>query len=274
MLNALDIIEARGLPRCIALLSEIDSTALDFDPTDHASLLHTSTEDCSRNGGDVKRSDTATTCPRPTQRALDASTVLISDRHNAHLSQIAATTRIESIGDNILVAGQITDSANTLNAIQTLGIKTVFNLRFASEKGYVDLGSKLAEMGIEYQHHPITYENPNIDDMDLLLGKLDGCAKPCLIFCQVGLRAAAMGIAFKSARHGAAMALHNRAEGKALIDEEDQKLLDGFCAQEHDMHLKAFVASYVADKVRHCVNPKSDVDIDERKRERETVFTT
>jgi len=40
--------------------------------------------------------------------------------------------------------------------------QTVFNLRFASEEGYVDLGSKLAEMGIEYQHHPITYEPPNV----------------------------------------------------------------------------------------------------------------
>jgi len=76
-------------------------------------------------------SQTATTCPRPTQRALDASTVLISDRHNAHLSQIAATTRIESIGDNILVAGQITDSAGTLNAIQTLGIKVGIVLSYA-----------------------------------------------------------------------------------------------------------------------------------------------
>ena len=80
---------------------------------------------------DTYSSQTATTCPRPTQRALNASTVLISDRHNARLSQIAATTRIESIGDNILVAGQITDSAGTLNAIQTLGIKVCTVLSYA-----------------------------------------------------------------------------------------------------------------------------------------------
>ena len=130
----------------------------------------------------------------------------------------------------------------------------MINIRLTSEDGYADLAQMLEPHGVTYAHCPINYSEPKVEDVDNLLGKLDVCPKPCLIFCQVGLRAAAMGVAFKTARGRASMALNGSlgSSGMDLIGEDDSKLLNGFCKEAEDSQLKIFVASYVASKVSNC----------------------
>lgn len=140
--------------------------------------------------------------------------------------------------------------------LQEKGIKSVFNIRLTNEAGFVDFAAQLEPLGIAYSHSPIDYTEPNEKDVDNLLGKLDVCAKPCLIVCQVGLRAAAMGIAFKAARQRAAMALNGTlgSSARELITQEDEALLDGYCSGcAEDSQLKTFVMSYVASKMNNCM---------------------
>ena len=142
---------------------------------------------------------------------------------------------------------------NTCMFEQRRGIKTVFNIRLSNEAGYVDLGKELGAVGISYVHCPIDYCGTNESDVDKLLDHLSVCPKPCLLFCQVGFRAAAMGIAFKTSQVQTARALSG-CPTKTMIAEDDAKLLEGFSsADQHDSGLKSFVESYVASKVHHCL---------------------
>jgi protein tyrosine phosphatase (PTP) superfamily phosphohydrolase (DUF442 family) len=137
-----------------------------------------------------------------------------------------------------------------------MGIRAVFNIRVATEDGYVDLHKELAELGVAYERCPVDYQKPSEQDVDRLLGRLDVCAKPCLLICEVGLRAAAMGIAFKSARARTAMALQGAlgSAGRDLVCEDDTKVLEGFArTADEDSQFKSFIASYVASKVNNCV---------------------
>ena len=137
-----------------------------------------------------------------------------------------------------------------------MGIRAVFNIRVATEDGYVDLHKELAELGVAYERCPVDYQKPSEQDVDCLLGRLDVCAKPCLLICEVGLRAAAMGIAFKSARARTAMALQGAlgSAGRDLVCEDDTKVLEGFArTADEDSQFKSFIASYVASKVNNCV---------------------
>jgi len=91
--------------------------------------------------------------------------------------------------------------------------------------------------------------------VDSLLAQLDTCAKPCLLFCAIGLRAAAMGIAWRVARDRSAMALNGTLgpSATALMGPADTKMLDDYEGKySGDSQLKAFVASYVATKVSNC----------------------
>ena len=92
--------------------------------------------------------------------------------------------------------------------------------------------------------------------MRIGVGRLDACRKPCLLICEVGLRAAAMGIAFKSARARSALALQGGlgSGARCLLSEDDAKLLEGFSRDpEEDSQFKTFIASYVASKVNNCL---------------------
>ena len=197
--------------------------------------------------------------------------------------------KFHCIDEDILVAGQIDDSDATLSEIQVppgpshtihatsqrapgarlnkqerwqrLGIKTVLNIRVANEQGFMDIAEKLQAAGVSYAHCPINYGKPSERDVDHLLGLLDACAKPCLLFCQVGLRAAAMGVTFKTVRRRTAMALNGSLGSPAadlmeLVGHDNAKLLDDFCSLEapEDSQLKAFIASYISSKVKNCIN--------------------
>ena len=140
--------------------------------------------------------------------------------------------------------------------LQEKGIQSVFNIRLTNEAGFVDFAAQLEPLGIAYAHSPIDYTSPNEKDVDHLLGQLDVCPKPCLIFCQVGLRAAAMGIAFKTARQRSAMALNGTlgSSARELISQDDEAILDDFCSGgAEDSQLKTFVMSYVASKMNNCM---------------------
>ena len=143
---------------------------------------------------------------------------------------------------------------------QRLGIKTVFNIRLANEQGFVDIAPLLEASGVSYAHCPINYGEPNEQDVDRLLGLLDACAKPCLLFCQVGLRAAAMGVTFRTVRRRAAMALNGTlgsspADFLDLVGQENAQVIDEMSTDApEDSQLKAFIASYISAKVKNCVN--------------------
>ncbi len=101
------------------------------------------------------------------------------------------------------------------------------------------------------------------------VGRLDACRKPCLLICEVGLRAAAMGIAFKSARARSSLALQGGLGSGArhllsecLLSEDDAKLLKGLSRDaEEDSQFKTFIASYVASKVNNCLKRPSSFKV-------------
>ena len=96
--------------------------------------------------------------------------------------------------------------------------------------------------------------------MRIGVGRLDACRKPCLLICEVGLRAAAMGIAFKSARARSSLALQGGlgSGARCLLSEDDAKLLKGLSRDpEEDSQFKTFIASYVASKVNNCLTRPS-----------------
>ena len=57
-----------------------------------------------------------------------------------------------------------------LGGEQRMGIQTVFNIRRATEDGYVDLQKEFEEQGIAYERCPVDYREPNEKDVDHLLG--------------------------------------------------------------------------------------------------------
>lgn len=136
----------------------------------------------------------------------------------------------------------------------------MFNIRLANEQGFVDIAQLLETSGVSYAHCPINYGEPNEKDVDRLLGQLDVCAKPCLLFCQVGLRAAAIGVTFRTVRRHAAMALDGTLGSSAagfldLVGQDNAKVIDEMGSEApEDSQLKAFIASYISAKVKNCVN--------------------
>ncbi|EKX45439.1 hypothetical protein GUITHDRAFT_61025, partial [Guillardia theta CCMP2712] len=102
------------------------------------------------------------------------------------------------VDENVYIAGQI--HADSLQNIKDLGVKSVINLRDKSELGFEDLSFELSKIGVECINDPLDYDMRADTDMDQVLSVLDKCKKPCLVFCQVGLRAAAVGVAFATTR--------------------------------------------------------------------------
>jgi protein tyrosine phosphatase (PTP) superfamily phosphohydrolase (DUF442 family) len=180
--------------------------------------------------------------------------------HAEHRHRQGPAQSLQRIDDDIFVAGQFPPSADMVKDVQRMGIQTVFNIRRATEDGYVDLQKEFEEQGIAYERCPVDYQEPNEKDVDHLLGRLDACRKPCLLICEVGLRAAAMGIAFKSARARSALALQGGlgSGARCLLSEDDAKLLEGLSRDpEEDSQFKTFIASYVASKVNNCLKRPS-----------------
>lgn len=58
-----------------------------------------------------------------------------------------ASSTIKKLDDEVFVSGQINLCDEKMEQIKELGIKTIFNIRLATEEGFVDLASELKDAG-------------------------------------------------------------------------------------------------------------------------------
>jgi len=169
--------------------------------------------------------------------AANATSVLDSADHKT----------IIKVHNEIYIAGQIDDSCVT--QIHDLGIKGIVNLREAGEEGYADPPAGLSD-SIKKIHYPLPADGGWKDsDVDKLLGELDKCGIPALIYCKTGARAAAIGFA-----HLATRTRFNcgKLEGRAgEFSPEMLALLDkAVCGPEKpECSMRGFVEEYVKKKV-------------------------
>jgi len=159
-------------------------------------------------------------------------------------------TRIVRVDENVYISGQI--HADSLQNIKDLGVKSVINLREKGEPGFEDLSFELSKMGIECVHDPLDYDLRADTDMDQVLAVLDKCKKPCLVFCQVGLRAAAVGVAFSTTRKKGADAVKGVIDMNDVLETTYMNLLDDLDESHPGTTVKSFVAGYIASKLSNC----------------------
>ena len=170
-------------------------------------------------------------------------------------------TRIVRVDENVYIAGQI--HADSLQNIKDLGVKSVINLRDKSELGFEDLSFELSKIGVECINDPLDYDMRADTDMDQVLSVLDKCKKPCLVFCQVGLRAAAVGVAFATTRKKGAEAVKGTVDLTNILETTYMNLLDELDESHPGTTIKSFVAGYIASKLSNCAKRPGNTQISE-----------
>jgi len=181
------------------------------------------------------------------------------DQHDSFVAELIASISsdkvvaaiapdsFKKVNDEMYVAGQIDSSF--VKDIKELGIKTLFNLREETEEGYQGFPEDLPE-GVTTVHYPVP-DNMAWSEAsaDKLLGQLDSCAKPFLVYCKTGARAAAVGVAHTSTR--SRFRAGQISYDGAQMSEAQQSLLASVCEgrPEDECQMKRFVQEYVGKKV-------------------------
>uniref|UniRef100_A0A7S0V7U9 Uncharacterized protein n=1 Tax=Hemiselmis tepida TaxID=464990 RepID=A0A7S0V7U9_9CRYP len=150
------------------------------------------------------------------------------------------------VHNELFIAGQIDDSS--VAEIHSQGIKSIFNLREAGEEGYTEPPQGL-EASITKTHYPLPADGTwNDSSLDKLLAELDKCAKPSLVYCKTGPRAAAVAFA-----HLATRTRFNcgKLDGRNEFSPQAMSVLDkAVCGPDQsDCHMRSFVEEYVKKKV-------------------------
>lgn len=139
-------------------------------------------------------------------------------------------TRITS---DLLTAAQMSES--DFRKITSLGVRSVVNLRVPSEAGFRDDAKLCQELGMRYEHVPITSSDFKGDFGDALMAQLDGLSKPILIYCKSGTRANAVSIL-----HAATRAQLQETQVQDLIKDVKAVFPD---------FMKTFIMGYVHSKL-------------------------
>eukprot|EP00961_Rhodomonas_salina_P290314 3922973-Rhodomonas_salina.1 len=152
------------------------------------------------------------------------------------------------------IAAQIRDSS--LADIKDLGIRTIFNIRQQHEKGFMSFEKQAKSANLTYQHFPVAYDGWDTAQVDKLLANLDRSEKPCLVFCEMGLRAAAVAVAFKESRRAVRDVLDGRRDSEApLMNDTELSIFDNMenIKPGHTFQYKGFVNSYIQTKIENAL---------------------
>jgi len=177
---------------------------------------------------------------------------LISSISSQQVVETIVPEAFKKVNDEMYLCNTQIDSS-FVKDIKDMGIKTLFNLREATEEGYQDFPKDLPE-GVAAVHYPVpdNMEWPEAS-VDKLLAQLDTCAKPFLVYCKTGARAAAVGVAHTSTRS-------RFRDGKVLWERSEsltasQKDLLHSVTEgrpEDESQMTRFIKEYVSKKVSYA----------------------
>eukprot|EP00960_Hanusia_phi_P024933 733452-Hanusia_phi.AAC.1 len=154
------------------------------------------------------------------------------------------TGRIIRVDENLYISNSL--QQGMVSSIKDLGVKTVINIQFESEGDFKGLEDDLTRLDIEYHNDPLDFEMNAEDELDQVLSLLDKSKKPCLVFCEVGVRAAAVGVAFSATRKKGEEVLGRQGsyEEQDILGPTYSQLLDEFTKSGPNSKLKTLVAGY------------------------------
>lgn len=102
---------------------------------------------------------------------------------------------IININDQFGVQGQLTPEQ--LQNLKNTRFKSLLNLRFPDEEGFLDDEEQLAEAaGLQYLNLPVNPANIDRELTDKIVQHLDTLEKPTLIHCKSGMRAGLIGLTY------------------------------------------------------------------------------
>mmetsp|Transcript_42803 Transcript_42803/g.67085 ORF Transcript_42803/g.67085 Transcript_42803/m.67085 type:complete len:316 (+) Transcript_42803:188-1135(+) len=158
---------------------------------------------------------------------------------------------LNKINDELYFAGQI--SPATVNELKSTGIKTVFNLRFEEEEGYVDLSKECGDVGIQYLHYPLDWGESWTDAvLDKLMATIDSSKAPHLFYCEIGARAATVACTYSNTRS-------RFNDGMMLAELPDSTrmgtiLFELLGSEERTQELEKAVGEYMNKKVKNMLS--------------------
>lgn len=164
------------------------------------------------------------------------------------------------IGEDMYVSPQL--AAESFDDIKNLGVKTIVNIRESGEDGFISCETEAKTANLSFAHFPVAYDKWEDAQVDKLLAKLDSSPKPCLVFCETGLRAAAIAVAYKESRKAVLEVLQNNRKSETpLMDDAEISLLDRMQSQrnEDSAQYKDFVSKYVQSKIENAKKRPGDV---------------
>ena len=118
------------------------------------------------------------------------------------MSKITAIDAFLPLTDNLLTSGQPTREQFKL--IAQLGVKTVINLALeTSPNALPDEDQLVTDLGMEYLHIPVLWENPTREALEKLMDALDGQKEgKVLIHCAKNMRVSAFMALYRIQRLG------------------------------------------------------------------------
>ncbi len=96
-------------------------------------------------------------------------------------------SKVREITNELAIAGQLT--IDDLQPLANRGYRSVVNLQFPSEAGYLEAEQqKIESLGLDYINLPIQAEDLSCDRVISVLQQLAELPKPLLVHCDSGVR--------------------------------------------------------------------------------------